>query len=367
MSYSLQEALKELHSLNESANVTAVWNTADFDKKEFEDYNPDLMKRLQISSADDLGYSYKVIGTKDDVETFINLCIADYDCSSKEEAEETYGEGCIPTILETQKQEQLQEKFKISESNLSAEDLDSISNFIKGQLLNFTEKDGYFTEHETGSITGIKLNSKNMPYVTFDLLGGRNNTKRSGYVSLAGLLKGEANSYKGYNIYPPVYVGTDTKRSDKIKQLIQMYNDSKTKDELVSKINDALKVRYTGGNDVYSDENLQWLNDHVTSIDLLLGENETSNNRLEKMRMTLQADFPNVDIDDIAKSYNNDPSHVVAMKMNFSTKDLPSMPEVLKSLLSPSGKMSINNTNFIWELLRDHADGYPNLYLGFKR
>ena len=56
------------------------------------------------------------------------------------------------------------------------------------------------------------------------------------------------------------------------------------------------------------------------------------------------------------------------MKMFFSTKDLDTMPEPIKALLSDgSNAPAINKTDFIWQLLRDYGSDYPNLYLGFKR
>ena len=147
-----------------------------------------------------------------------------------------------------------------------------------------------------------------------------------------------------------------------------MYKESSNKDDFISKINDKLKIRYSGGTNIYTPENLQWINDHVTRIELLIGDNPETQTRAESIRAALKADFPDVDIDEIAKSYNNDYSHICAMKMFFSTKDLDTMPEPIKALLSDgSNAPVINKTDFIWELLRDYGSDYPNLYLGFKR
>lgn len=111
MKYSLQEALRELRNpkknLKESKQVTAEFYTDDFDLREWEEYEPELMSRLVIDDSDYANKPdqfstsrYTVTGSLEDVNTFIQETIAQYGCATKEEAEELYGEGCIPTIID---------------------------------------------------------------------------------------------------------------------------------------------------------------------------------------------------------------------------------------------------------------------------
>ena len=376
MKYSLQEALRELNNpkknLKESNEdiVTAVFKDNGFDKSEFEDAYPELMSKLEFDTRkfdnreNQLAYcDIYVKGKREDVEEFIQKSIWDYGCDTKEEAEELYGEGCIPTIIN----ESLNEGFKIAEANLTEDDLISVSNFIKGQLLKFVEQED-LNESESGIVTEVKLSPKGIPTVYFSLMSGRGGQKREGKVSLAGVLNGKAKVYRGFNVFPPIYVKAEGSRSAKVADLMNMYKESLNKEDFISKINDKLKVRYSGGTSIYTPENLQWINDHVTRIELLIGDNPETQTRAESIRAALKADFPDVDIDEIATLYNNDPMHICAMKMTFSTKDLSTMPEPIKNLLSPSSNSpQINRTDFIWELLRDYGSDYPNLYLGFKR
>jgi len=117
-SYSIQEALRELRNpntqkiLKESKQVTAEFYTDDFDLRDWEEYEPELMSRLVIDDSDYANKPnqfstsrYTVTGSLEDVNTFIQETIAQYGCATKEEAEELYGEGCIPTIIDESKED----------------------------------------------------------------------------------------------------------------------------------------------------------------------------------------------------------------------------------------------------------------------
>ncbi len=146
MKYSLLEALRELRnpkkSLHESNNddiVTAVFKDNGFDKREFEEGYPELMSRLEFDTTDfdnrehQLDYcDISVKGKREDVEEFIQICIWDYGCDTKEEAEEYYGEGCIPTIID----ESLKESM---DQNVIS--LDDLRNIAIGTTVNFDNKE----------------------------------------------------------------------------------------------------------------------------------------------------------------------------------------------------------------------------------
>lgn len=102
-----EEDIEESCTLKESNDiVTAVFKDNGFDKSEFEEAYPELMSRLEFDTREfddrenQLAYcDIYVKGKREDVEEFIQKSIWDYGCDTKEEAEELYGEGCIPTIV----------------------------------------------------------------------------------------------------------------------------------------------------------------------------------------------------------------------------------------------------------------------------
>ena len=106
--YDEEEDIEESCTLKESNDiVTAVFKDNGFDKGEFEEAYPELMSRLEFDTRkfdnrkNQLAYcDIYVKGKREDVEEFIQKSIWDYGCDTKEEAEELYGEGCIPTIID---------------------------------------------------------------------------------------------------------------------------------------------------------------------------------------------------------------------------------------------------------------------------
>ena len=76
-------------------------------------------------------------------------------------------------------------------------------------------------------------------------------------ISLAGVLNGKAKVYRGFNVFPPIYVKAEGSRSAKVADLMNMYKESSNKEDFISKVNDKLKVRYSGGTSIYTPENLQ--------------------------------------------------------------------------------------------------------------
>ena len=103
-----EEDIEESCTLKESNDiVTAVFKDNGFDKSEFEEAYPELMSKLDFDTREfdnrenQLAYcDIYVKGKREDVEEFIQKSIWDYGCDTKEEAEELYGEGCIPTIID---------------------------------------------------------------------------------------------------------------------------------------------------------------------------------------------------------------------------------------------------------------------------
>ena len=106
--YDEEDDIEESCTLKESNDiVTAVFKDNGFDKSEFEEAYPELMSRLEFDTREfdnrknQLAYcDIYVKGKREDVEDFIQKSIWDYGCDTKEEAEELYGEGCIPTIID---------------------------------------------------------------------------------------------------------------------------------------------------------------------------------------------------------------------------------------------------------------------------
>ena len=123
---------------------------------------------------------------------------------------------------------------------------------------------------------------------------------------------------------------------------------------------------------IFSENILEWLNDNISSVRVMLGRNSNGKDNLTIIERSLQNDFPDLDLDDPNQVtyYNNLSTEqgkaikAIQMYITIPSKNLQDAPEVIKSKVKNG---MIVDTNLVWEICKraQKLDLY-NLYPGFK-
>jgi len=381
LNYSLLEALKELRGRKNSLNEDVVKRNYSYD--ELEDMIDFVYKNCDVFEYADDGWSfydniidaleneYDTSFSDEETDDILEIVTELYESETGEPFDEDDDEDDDDDEDEDDDEdydddeeydESLNENFPLKVDIFTEDDINSILNLIKGSMIKFTGGFDTYSQKElsdTGIVDTIVKSPKGSWIVELKPMNKNVNKLK---VNLLGLLKGETSAYKGFNAEVPVKISSVRGKYDKLQEI---FKKSNTKEEFDTNLRDLLLIKYTGNDkeNMYNENLVKWINDHVLRIQLKIGEN-SNNGRKEKMLDQLYSDFPNLD-EDTVYEYNNDLAHVVAMVLQFSKKDLPEMPEVLKKHLDEEARL--NDTNYIWQLLRDYgySSEYPNLYFGY--
>jgi len=257
------------------------------------------------------------------------------------------------------------------------------------RLNNFLEKTSFklrsVEDGEVYSVIFIKVfnNIKNKLCIKLKI---KDYTKPS-YIILTfnnfikGIIKGGSVEAQIMGFKDEITIELMNKNKNKVNYIIKALEDKNINsyEDLINKAEELSISKITTYVDnntkesIFSENILEWLNDNISAVKVMLGQNSNGKDNLTIIERSLQNDFPDLDLDDPnqVSYYNNLATEQgkaikgIQMYIAIPAKHMMDAPDIIKAKVKNN---MIIDTNLVWEICKraQKLDLY-NLYPGFKR